>query len=35
MYPAYSTNRDSINNALQKGLVDLARNAGLEVSSGG
>lgn len=31
MYPTYRANRDSIQKALEKGLVDLARNAGLEV----
>jgi len=31
MYPAYSANRDSITKALEAGLTDLARAAGLVV----
>jgi len=35
MYPTFAANRDTIYTALQKGLADLARNAGLEVSNDG
>lgn len=31
MYPAYSANRESIMKALEQGIVDLARNSGLDV----
>lgn len=33
MYPAYSANRDSIHKALEQVLVDLAEDAGLEVTT--
>lgn len=35
MYPTFAANRDSIYRALQAGLADLARNAGLEVTDHG
>lgn len=35
MYPTFAANRDSIYTALQRGLADLARNAGLEVTDDG
>ena len=34
MYPAYAANRDSIQKALENGLVELVHEAGLEVTSG-
>lgn len=34
IYPAYAANRDSIQKALEKGLADLIRGAGLEVTDG-
>jgi hypothetical protein len=35
MYPTFAANRDSIYKALQKGLAELARTAGLEVTQDG
>lgn len=35
MYPAFSANRDTITRALEDGLTELARAAGLEVTHGG
>lgn len=32
IYPTYSANRDGIMKALEQGLVDLARNSGLDVT---
>lgn len=34
IYPAYDANRESIGKALQKSIVDLCRNVGLEVDGG-
>lgn len=34
LYPAYDANKDSIEKALRKGLVDMCRNVGLEVDGG-
>lgn len=34
IYPAYAANRDSIQGALEKGLAELIREAGLEPSDG-
>lgn len=34
LYPAYAANRDSVQKAVEKGLTDLIRGAGLEVTDG-
>lgn len=34
IYPAYSANTDSIQKALERSIVELARSAGLEVDGG-